>query len=73
MRIPIANRTQREVMLGLEPEGDTVPIPPGHVLVVKAKGRENGLPEIQFDIEDGLVSISIMCEKEVWLGDKRLR
>ncbi|HKO48080.1 MAG TPA: hypothetical protein VJV79_10170 [Polyangiaceae bacterium] len=73
MRIPIVNRSGREMLLGLEPEGDTVPLAPGQTVVVKATGNGSESPEIQIDIEEGLVSISIMCDKEVWSGDVRVR
>jgi hypothetical protein len=73
MKFPVANRTSRELLLGLEPEGDTVPIAPGQTLLVKAKGEGSEEPDLQIDIEDGLVSISMMCEKEVWHGDIRLK
>jgi hypothetical protein len=73
LKLPIANRTDHEILLGLEPEGDTIPLAPGQVVVVKATGPGSEAPSLEIDIEDGLVSISMMCDKEVWLGDTRLR
>jgi hypothetical protein len=73
MEIPIVNRTQREILLGIEPEGDTVPLAPGQTVVVRTVGKDSESPGIELDIEDGLVSISMMCEKEVWSGGVRLR
>jgi hypothetical protein len=73
MKVPIVNRTEKEVLLGLEPEGDTVAIAPGQTVVVKATGNGAEEPEIEIDIEEGLLSMSMMCEKEVWSGDVRLR
>ena|SRR5687768_14638824 len=73
MEIPIVNRTEHEIMLGLEPEGDTIPLAPGQTVIVKTVGTGSEAPGIELDIEEGLVSISIMCEKEVWSGGMRLR
>ena len=73
MEIPIVNKTERELLLGLEPEGDTVPLAPGQTVIVKTVGKGSEAPGIELDIEDGLVSISMMCEKEVWSGGIRLR
>lgn len=73
MRVPIANCSQREILLGLEPEGDTIPLAPGQTVVVIAVGRGSDAPQLEFDIDDDLVSISMMCRKEVWCGSVRLR
>jgi hypothetical protein len=74
MRVPVANRTRREILLGLEPEGDTLPVAPGQVVVVKAVGEGSDTAELEIDIdEDGLITISMMCAKEVWCGNARLR
>lgn len=72
MEIPIANRTKNAILLGLEPEGDTLPMAPGQIVVVKAVGVGCDAPRVEFDIEE-LVSICMMCEKEVWSKGVRLR
>lgn len=73
MEIPIANRTKKEILLGLEPEGDTLPMAPGQTVIVKAVGKGSDAPRVEFDIGEELVSISMMCEKEVWSQGVRLR
>jgi hypothetical protein len=73
MNVPVVNRTEREILIGLEPEGDTLPLAPGQTLVIKATGERSIAPEIEIDIEEGLLTVSIMCDKEVWSGDIRLR
>jgi hypothetical protein len=73
MMVPVANRTRSEILLGLEPEGDTVPVGPGQTVLIKATGRGSEAPQLEIDIGEGLVSISMMCAKEVWCGDVRLR
>jgi hypothetical protein len=73
MMIPIVNRTDKEVVLGLEPEGDNLPLAPGKTVIVKAVGPGADNPQLEIDIEAGLLSISMMCRKEVWCGDVRLK
>jgi hypothetical protein len=72
VRIPIINKTEREKVLGLEPEGETIPFGPGQILIVKTNEQASGPMDIEIDFEDDILSISILCDKEVWLGDVRL-
>lgn len=73
MMIPIVNNTAREMLLALEPEGDTLPLAPGQKVIVKAIGKGAEAPQLELDIGEGLLAISMMCTKEVWCGDVRLR
>jgi hypothetical protein len=71
MEISIVNKTKKEMFLGLEPEGDAIPLAPGQILVIKANGARSDLVEV--DIEEEVLSICVMCEKEVWCEDVRLK
>jgi hypothetical protein len=73
MQVPIVNNTNREVLLGLEPEGDTLPLGPGQKVVIKATGRGADDPQLEIDIDDDLFTISMMCSKEVWSDGVRIR
>ena len=73
MMVPILNKSDKEVLLELEPEGDTLPLAPGRTVVVKAIGRGSETPQLELDVGEGFLAISMMCQKEVWCGDVRLR
>ena len=73
MNVPIVNRTGKEILLGLEPEGDTFLLGPGKGVIIRTVGDAASVLEVGFDIEDGLVTVSVMCEKQLWEGDERLR
>jgi hypothetical protein len=73
MMVPILNKSGKEVLLVLEPEGDTVPLAPGQTVVVKATGEGSQAAHLEVDIGEGFLAISMMCQKEVWCGDVRLR
>jgi hypothetical protein len=73
MMVPIVNRTRNEVLLGFEPEGDTLPLAPGQQVIVKTNDKDDNAAQLELDIEEGLFVISMMCKKEVWCGDVRLR
>jgi hypothetical protein len=73
MQIPITNRTGKEILLGLEPEGDTISLAQGQTVVVKAVGSGSDAPRLEVEIANGLLSISMMCGKEVWCENIRLR
>ena len=60
------------MFLGLEPEGETIPFGPGQILVVKTNEHATESIDIEIDVSDDIISISIMCDKEVWLGDVRM-
>lgn len=73
MKVPVINRTSRDIELGLEPEGDVLTLSPGQTVVIVPSGQGPVPSEVEIDIEEGLISVSMMCNKEVWSGDKRLR
>ena len=73
MQIPITNALAKDLVLGLEPEGDTVVLSPGQSVVIRSADALRGEIEIGFEIQEDLVLITAMCRKEVWSGEQRLR
>ena len=74
-RVPVRNDTDREILIGLEPEGDTIPLAPGETCLIQTAEDAADWDALDFHIEysEGLVSISLMCEKLVFVNGRRVR
>lgn len=73
MQIPITNSLAKDIVLGLEPEGDTLVLSPGQSVIIRSAEPLRGEIEVGFEIQDDLVLVTAMCRKEVWSGERRLR
>jgi hypothetical protein len=68
------NKLSHELHLGIEPEGDCVTIGPSQLckIVPRPLSEDSGL-EIEIDYEQNLISIHLMCDKEIYIDNQRVR
>mgnify|MGYP001174143314 CR=1 FL=1 len=69
--IPITNGSSAEILVALEPEGETHALAPGQVCRITARPDLGAAQDLEFEIEigDGVVSVFLVCEKEVTIAE----
>ena len=74
-RIPIHNRGNSPVQVGLEPEGDCIPLQPGGECEVHFDPADapTGTPELEIEIEGSLISLYTAGRKQVFQSGQRIR
>lgn len=72
-RIPISNRGPSSFDIGLEPEGDCIPLGPGERLEIRYSPERKSEHTIELEIEGNLLSIHCMATKEIWRDGQRVR
>ena len=75
IRIPVRNTSDAEVLVGLEPEGDTLPLMPGETCTIEAITEIQDLARLDFQIEysNGLISVCLMCTKTAFVDGRKVR
>jgi hypothetical protein len=72
-RIPVFNRGPAELEIGLEPEGDCIPLEVGGSLEIRYAIEGQNEPTVELEMEGQLLSIHCMATKEVWRNGQRVR
>ena len=74
MDFPIKNDSDHELELGLEPEGDSIPLAPGDRCVLRFIDATD-LAALDLDVEyrGRFISVSAMASKEVFVNGKQVR
>lgn len=71
--IPITNRSSAEILVAVEPEGETHAVAPGQVCQITARPDLGASQDLEFEVEigDGIVTVHLVCEKEVTIAKAR--
>jgi hypothetical protein len=69
--ISVINRGPDELPVGIEPEGDCIPLQPRETLEIRY--LDDGDPDLAIECDGNLLSVYLNGEKEAWKGDERLR
>lgn len=74
MDLPFRNNSDHEIQLGLEPEGDSIPLGPGDRCIVRLTEADDLVSlELDFEYCGDLFSITAMSSKVVFLNGEQIR